>query len=639
MPNYRRPRQPALALLAAALLWPSSAPAQKTRREQPLSPREIAQKSFPSLVVVVAENVGGRTQTQGSGFFVRPGVVATNYHVIRNAKTIYVRVVKQEKVYAVTRVVGADKERDLALLGVEGAEARPLPLGDSGKVVEGDAVYALGNPQGLEATISPGIVSSIREFSDGSLLQFTAPISQGSSGGPVLNDRGQVVGVVSSYLAAGQNLNFAVPSSQLAALMKRPPSPAVAGGSRPAPKGAAPGVASGSTPLDARGVEGEGAAPPPRPKSPAEDLFETGRAQSQAGRYQDAVDSFRQAVKLRPDYAPAYYEMGLALGRQGHWEEALRQLGRAVELSPDDWPAHYRMGLAYKNLGRWQEAVDSLKRALSLTGERYADDVTRIYAALGDAYFRDGKDDEAVRAFERVLYIRQDRTSEAAAQHGLGVIYLRRKKYDEARSALGEALKLRPRSAETLKALGDVNFESGYAEWATLDYEWALKYDPAVGVLRDRLAASYVENAMYEKAALLLEEEIKLHPGDPTLLYYSALNYIGMVRLREAGEALRRAAGADPDFVAGKLAKLYRDVEERVMMGRAGFKPDAVALGKAYRLAGVYLALGKKEAGAMLKRKNISKMSSAGTAQDFLKQYDAALAERLGRLIEQSKAR
>jgi tetratricopeptide (TPR) repeat protein len=566
-------------------------------------------------------------------------VVATNYHVIKNAKAVYVRIVKHEKVYAVTGVVGADEEKDLALLSVEGVEAKPLPLGDSGTVVEGDAVYALGNPQGLEATISPGIISSIRKFADGSLLQFTAPISQGSSGGPVLNDRGQVVGVVSSYFAAGQNLNFAVPASQLSALMKRPSPPTAGRGRHPAAKRASPGVARGAASPGGRGSEGETPGPPLRPKSPAEELFEMGRAQSQGGRYEEAVGSFRQSVKLTPDYAPAYYEMGFALGQQGRWEEALQPLSRAAELSPNDWPAHYQMGLAYKNLGRWQAAVDSLKRALSLTGERYADYVTRIYAALGDAYFRDGKDDEAIRAFERVLYIRQDRASEATAQHDLGVIYTRQKKYAEGRAALGEALKLRPRSAETLKALGDLNFESGYVEWAANYYDWALDSDPSVGVMRDRLAASYVETAKYEKAAPLLEEELKLRPGDPALLYYSALNGIGLARLREAGEALRRAVSSDPDFVAGKLAKLYRDVEDRMMMERAGVKPDAVALGKAYRLAGVYLVLGKKEAGTLLKRNNIKKVSSVGTALEYLKQRDAALAERLGRLIEQSKAR
>src|SRR5262249_36347510 len=97
-----------------------------------------------------------------------------------------------------------------------------LPLGNSDDVQVGDLVYVIGNPAGLEATFSQGIVSSIRELSSGKRLQMTAPISPGSSGGPVLNSNGDVIGVTVSTMApsiGGQNLNFAVPSNYLKSLL------------------------------------------------------------------------------------------------------------------------------------------------------------------------------------------------------------------------------------------------------------------------------------------------------------------------------------------------------------------------------------------------------------------------------------
>jgi hypothetical protein len=129
--------------------------------------------------------------------------------------------------YAVDSLVAIDASADLAVLKIPGLAAPPLKLGQSEDVAVGDAVYAIGNPEGLEGTFSEGIVSGIRTIGADKLLQITAPISPGSSGGPVINGRGDVVGVAVATFSEGQNLNFAIPSSYLASLLKRvgPPRP------------------------------------------------------------------------------------------------------------------------------------------------------------------------------------------------------------------------------------------------------------------------------------------------------------------------------------------------------------------------------------------------------------------------------
>lgn len=155
----------------------------------------------------------------GSGFFVRDGFVATNLHVVETSVRGYAKLVGHNSKFDIAGFVAADPAHDLVLLAVTGTKAPSLPLGDSSKVAVGDEVFAVGNPQGLEGTFSQGIISSIRQIGSDTLLQTTAPISPGSSGGPVVNDQAKVIGVAAATLKEGQNLNFAIPASYLKALL------------------------------------------------------------------------------------------------------------------------------------------------------------------------------------------------------------------------------------------------------------------------------------------------------------------------------------------------------------------------------------------------------------------------------------
>ena len=156
----------------------------------------------------------------GSGFLVAPGRVATNLHVIHNAITGTARLVNQTDSIKIEGYTAIDFEQDLIILDVPDLDAPPLPLGDSEDVKIGETVYAVGNPKEFEGTFSEGNISGIRKDANGELLQITAPISPGSSGGPVLNKNGKVIGV-SVASGPGQNLNFAIPAKYLKTLIKK----------------------------------------------------------------------------------------------------------------------------------------------------------------------------------------------------------------------------------------------------------------------------------------------------------------------------------------------------------------------------------------------------------------------------------
>lgn len=181
--------------------------------------QEVAKKAFASTVLLVMEDKDGQTLSLGSGFLLKDGQIVTNVHVIKGAARGYAKLIGAKAKHDIDGVLALDEERDLALLKVSGVHGISVTLGDSDMVEIGQTVYAVGNPQGLEGTFSQGILSGIRQDDTNKLLQITAPISPGSSGGPVLNSRGQVIGVSVSTYKEGQNLNFAIPSNYLKSLL------------------------------------------------------------------------------------------------------------------------------------------------------------------------------------------------------------------------------------------------------------------------------------------------------------------------------------------------------------------------------------------------------------------------------------
>jgi hypothetical protein len=200
-------------LTAVALLVPVLAFA--------IEPQEIAKRAFPSVVLLIMKDSHGQPLSLGSGFVVRNNVIATNFHVIRGAGSGSAKIIGQSTVANLEGVFAVDEIHDLALIKAT-LNAPPLAMTEDKEPEIGETVFAVGNPEGLEGTFSQGIVSGIRGTPEGRWLQITAPISPGSSGGPVLNAKGEVLGVAVATLKSGQNLNFAIPVKSLNQLLAMP---------------------------------------------------------------------------------------------------------------------------------------------------------------------------------------------------------------------------------------------------------------------------------------------------------------------------------------------------------------------------------------------------------------------------------
>lgn len=191
-----------------------------------LSVADIAQKSNKSIVYIEAYNSKGAVIGFGSGFIVSGnGIIATNHHVIANASSLAIAlsdgtVFKKVELIEQPLIDMLDdvfKQFDLSLLKVKADNLPKIFLGDANLIKVGEEVVAIGNPIGYERTVSKGIISAKRE-SEGEgneLLQHTAAISPGSSGGPLFNMYGEVIGINTLKISAGENINFAVPINYL----------------------------------------------------------------------------------------------------------------------------------------------------------------------------------------------------------------------------------------------------------------------------------------------------------------------------------------------------------------------------------------------------------------------------------------
>jgi hypothetical protein len=195
-------------------------------RGGPLSAAVIAQRATPATVTIITFGASGDTLGQGSGFIVRStGEILTNFHVMAGATRASVHLASGERFDRV-QAVDSDSLADLAIIKVPGFS---LPTVTMSSVVPpvGSKVVVIGSPLGLVQTVSDGLISALRMRDGKQLLQISAPISHGSSGGPVFSEAGEVVGIATLSLVEGQQLNFAVPARYALGLLaeRRAPSP------------------------------------------------------------------------------------------------------------------------------------------------------------------------------------------------------------------------------------------------------------------------------------------------------------------------------------------------------------------------------------------------------------------------------
>ena len=186
-----------------------------------MQPQQIARKVLASTVLVVIEDAYGKELGFGSGFFICQNQIVSNWHVVEGAATGYAMQVTDGITYNIKRITAKNVKQDLVILEVSGI-GDVLPLGNSNEIQIGDPIYAAGNPKGWTGTFSEGIISGFQIQRSGKRFQISAPVSPGSSGSPLLNNKGEVIGIVYAKHSGidAENLNLAIPVNYLKNLFK-----------------------------------------------------------------------------------------------------------------------------------------------------------------------------------------------------------------------------------------------------------------------------------------------------------------------------------------------------------------------------------------------------------------------------------
>jgi len=298
----------------------------------------LVKKVKPAVVAIATYDASGEALMTGSGFFLRPGQVVTNLHVIRGAVRAEIKTLDGKgKVFPVNGTLAIDEEGDLALLSVDTPTERPRSTELASELPdEGEPIFVIGNPLKLEGSVSDGIVSAVREVPNSyRIIQITAPISHGNSGSPVFNLKGQVLGVVTIKVTNGQNINLAIAAARVAQLV--------------------PGKLQ---PLSEVALKGKG--------DVAESLYKSGLDSLWLGNYDNALGYFENAANKNPKRAETWVQVGYCRVKQGKAQEAIRAYQQALQLKPMDADIHNKLGDAYYYLGRLREAIDSYPEAARL---------------------------------------------------------------------------------------------------------------------------------------------------------------------------------------------------------------------------------------------------------------------------------
>jgi uncharacterized membrane protein len=209
-------------ITSTATIQETQSSSEVSRDKQGSSARDIYEKLSPAVVTLYFEDA--KSGAQGSGVIIHEnGLVVTNHHVLEGITSTsrdYARDTDGSE-HPISGLLITDEKFDLGLISITGKNHPTISIADSDNVSIGEKVYTIGSPQGFESTISEGIISSVRYIDGVKIFQITNPISQGSSGGALLNESGDLIGITQSIWSDGQNINFAIPSNYIEELAQR----------------------------------------------------------------------------------------------------------------------------------------------------------------------------------------------------------------------------------------------------------------------------------------------------------------------------------------------------------------------------------------------------------------------------------
>jgi len=437
-----------------------------------LTPDQVFDKVKNSVIVVKTLDAQGKMKSFGSGVLLPSGKIATNCHVVKGGASYQVGRGKQ---LVRATLYAEDGDKDICLLDAKGITGKPVEIGKAADLKVGVPVYAVGAPQGLELSLSDGIVAQLRGGPP-PFIQTTAAISPGSSGGGLFDGEGRLVGLTTLYLKGGQSLNFAMPVEWIDDV--KPDRKTVAKDygqtewmmraialensknwhglldwclkwTKSAPENAVAwyglGIAYGNLQRYNNAIDAYRQALHINPEDVGA-WNNLGIAYVKLQRYNDAIDAYRQALRINPENDKVWYNFGNAYGHLKRYSDAVDAYRQALRINPEDAQAWNNLGNGYGNLQRYNDAIDAHRQALRINPE----DAIAWYS-LGFAYGKLKRHNDAIDAYRQTLRINPE---DAIAWYNLGIAYGKLKRHSDAIDAYRQALRINPEDAKAWNNLG-----------------------------------------------------------------------------------------------------------------------------------------------------------------------------------------
>jgi len=443
---------------------------------------ELVRRIKPSAVAIETFDSRDNKLTRGSGFFIETDRIVTNRHVLEGAYRAEIHS-STGVIFPVKGVLAVDAEGDIAVLKIDSPSTyiRPLPL-DRTSPQEGESVVVIGNPLGLEGSVTNGIVSAVRDIPTfGRIIQITAPISSGSSGSPVVNMQGQVIGIATLQITGGQSVNFAIPSERITQLAISAPmslSDLVVASGRNKRAKAVQYFRDGLSFLSKDDCEKALVAFDKALDSDsnyAEAWAQSGFCNEKLGKHAEALEASKRAVMLRPS-AESYFNIGLANFYLKQYKDAADGYRQAIKLDPfNSADAYYALGLVYRDWNKPDEEIQAYKQAI-----RLRPDYSTAYERLGTRYMKSKRFLEAVEVYRQIVALKP---GDAIAPNNMGEAYLELNKLNEAQESFRQAIRLKPDFGRAYYNLGKclltMNNKDGALEQynilQNIDQDWAEK--------------------------------------------------------------------------------------------------------------------------------------------------------------------
>ena len=453
-----------LGLLMVALSSPATAVTDLT---------ELVKSIQPAVATVVVYDVNSNVANIGTGFFIhKTGILITNHHVLLGKFGAEIRTA-DGSTYPIKTVIAENQATDLIKVRVDippekvhwlAVSAEPPPVAQH--------VVVEGSPMGLEQSVSDGIVSSVRQIPGlGTFYQMSAPISPGSSGSPVVNLQGKVVGVASFQFLQGQNLNFAIAGNSILDLKTDKPGQSLS----------------------------EWTFKQSSEKSRlAEQMCRKGFSFSIGGQDQKALEYFIMAAENDPNSTTAWYGLGYCYAGKDSHKDAIEAYQQAIRTNPANEISHFHLGNYYFKIGRYDEAIETFKQVVLINPEFEA-----AYFNIGMIYNKVGRVEDAKKAFQIVVRLNpQSKT----AYYNIGVASTKLGQDKQAAVAYKKAIDIQPEFAEALFNLGVVYGELGNIQEEMEAYKKAIRINPDFAPAHYAIGQAYLDQG--DKASALDQYKI-----------------------------------------------------------------------------------------------------------------------------------